>query len=384
MSMIRFTGVLTVLSTLALGSVAQAASPTPPASVPAAAPSAVSTGRPAIAKNFEIITGFSPKGVLKSIEIASGQRKVNERCPAKTVPVIGHSTSKASKKAQTAIDEFRRDQVMPEDCALNDQNECRSGLLQANVNNSFGQIMCVLPESLTTAEDIQKLAAKAEEAAKKAADAAAKAAAVPVPQPVVVTTPPVEAPKAETPKAEPAPAVVTPVTAPKAAPVAEITAVQKPEMMKVYIGAMTKVNGLQPGQFAPCIELGVQWLRVGGIRRLTLGADGNFCYASTGLPAVRTDGVSGGANVYVAGVLAKWLDIAAFIGFDGSRSLNPAYNYETIRSGETGLQFDGYFGKYFMAKVRLGAAFGKGAFPGFPIAPDRVQFAASVMVGARL
>ena len=208
----RFAGV-SMLLTLALSVVAQA-SPTPPASVPAAAATSATVvskaGRPAIAKNFEIITGFSPKGVLKSIEIASGQRKVNELCPAKTVPVIGHSTSKASKKAQTAIDEFRRDQVMPEDCALNDQNECRSGLLQANVNNSFGQIMCVLPESLTTAEDIQKLAAKAEEAAKKAADAAAKAAAVPVPQPVVVTTPPVEAPKAE-----PAPAAVAgPVAAP--------------------------------------------------------------------------------------------------------------------------------------------------------------------------
>lgn len=172
--------------------------------------------------------------------------------------------------------------------------------------------------------------------------------------------------------------VATPAPAPEATPAAkpastDIPSVKKPETLKINIGAGLKFNTLQPGQFAPCVQGGLQFLRVGGIRRLTLGFDGNFCYVNTGLPALRTHGIGGGVSVYAEGVLAKWISIGVFGGYDESRSLTE-FNYTTIRAGIAGLQFSGYFLKHLMFQFRGGAAAGYGLPPGFPVAEVRAQF----------
>ena len=184
-----------------------------------------------------------------------------------------------------------------------------------------------------------------------------------------------------TPAPTPAPEVHTAPAKPAAT---DITPVKKPETLALYIGANLKFNTLQPGQFAPCVEAGLQFLRVGGVRRLTLGLDGNFCYVNTGLPAVRTHGIGGGASVYVEGVLAKWLSIGVFGGYDESRSLTE-FDYTTIRAGAGGLQVSGYFGQHqrFMVRLRGGVSAGYGLPPGFPVADIRAQFYGSGFIGYR-
>lgn len=157
----------TLCTIVGLTSVVSAKTPKPhklPAA-PAAAPAKVRAVP--IAPEFEIITGFDPSKVVLTIDITKGQTDLHGKtCPSKTIPIVANPTSDASDARQKYLNGVRRDNAMPEECETNDAGMCRSGLLQAGVNNSNGKIFCVLPDGFTTPADLKKLGDKVTELTK--------------------------------------------------------------------------------------------------------------------------------------------------------------------------------------------------------------------------
>lgn len=210
----RFAGV-SMLLTLALSVVAQA-SPPPPSDVPAPVAAAKPmTGKMAAA---ETILSIDPDGIVVSYEISNTTRKSPGKCPNNTMVIVEHPGSGTTHKNQNRIDDGRALSAMADQCSVNDNGDCRQGRMQAQANATSGYIRCARPSSVRTKADAErelkqaKADREAAEAARKAAEEAAKRAeaALKAASTVVVTTPPVEAPKAE-----PAPAAVAvPVAAP--------------------------------------------------------------------------------------------------------------------------------------------------------------------------
>lgn len=152
---------------LGLATVANAKTPKPNKLPVAPAAATAKTRAVAIASEFEIITGFDPAKVVKTIDITKGQTDLHGQiCPRKTIPIVANPTSDASDARQKFLNGVRRDNAMPDECETNDAGLCRSGLLQAGVNNSNGKIFCVLPDGFTTPADMKKLGDKVEQLAK--------------------------------------------------------------------------------------------------------------------------------------------------------------------------------------------------------------------------